>query len=220
METMFCRINVLHEKRNDIMANNLAIDSDRKHLQTINAFKTSRKVRDNQITIHMSKNKHYITQCAQIMRSLPEYFYESEVNDFLGQCKQDNCQLIVARKHGKTGDVVGFLNIVIEDGIAEIVNFAVKDGYRSKGIGEMMIANTASYCKAKGINDLIVETLDDSCDWDYYVRTRKFYREKIGFEFYKINENPTWKVYEDDIALLLRLDVNKYINKNIIKNTA
>lgn len=169
--------------------------------------------KSNQLITYRTKEYKYVEQCADIMRSLPDYFYECEIDELFEQYKQNNCHLIIVRKPNLNSKAVGFLNLMVIDHVAKIANIAVKNGYRSKGIGTELIKSAARRCKTMNINSLFVETLDDSCDWPFYDDTRKFYRKNIGFEDYEVNQNPTWKIDDDDIALILKLDVNNFLKK-------
>ncbi|ERJ12148.1 GNAT family N-acetyltransferase [Haloplasma contractile] len=131
-----------------------------------------------------------IGDAIRIGKMLPELFtteaFKKMRNDF------DDHELYVAMKHDQ---MVGFCSITVKNKcVAEITWLGVNPDEHRKGIGEQLIGFVSRELNTNGRKLLEVKTLDQSCDYEPYERTRLFY-EKCGFlHVDSIDPYPGWEV--------------------------
>ena len=125
-------------------------------------------------------------QVREIMEGLPDYFTPKALRDaqrdlrkgFLGVFEEDH--------------LMGFIIHEIRDEECEILWMAVRVDHRGKGLGSDLLLHLEEILKDRGIGSIMVKTLDDSAEYDPYLMTTRFYRDR-GFEKIDfIEEIPEW----------------------------
>ncbi|HOT31267.1 MAG TPA: GNAT family N-acetyltransferase [Petrotogaceae bacterium] len=122
-----------------------------------------------------SADKQIIT--ADILKKLPQWFgIDSAINDYVSGVKET--VFLAAYDDEKP---VGFISIKSNNEYtAEIYVMGIEKPYHRKGIGTILIEKAQLFLKNNGYRFLMVKTLGESCDYEFYARTRMFYK-KCGF---------------------------------------
>src|SRR4030042_6318150 len=136
--------------------------------------------------------RKYVTndfkQLIEIAKTLPEWFTAGGVRQMNIDLRFQNG--FVALNGSR---IVGFLSFYVSEGIAQIGWMGVLSEFHRQGIGQKLVGRLISELKKVGIQELRVNTLGDSVEYEPYARTRAFYR-RIGFkDFQRIKQdNPEW----------------------------
>ena len=76
---------------------------------------------------------------------------------------------------------IGFAALKIHNKFTiDIYNMGILEEYQLKGIGKKLLIEIEKYCKKNNFKYLTVKTLDSSCKYKPYEKTRSFYK-KAGF---------------------------------------
>jgi len=128
----------------------------------------------------------------KILRQLPEWFgIEESLLEYIENVKQ---KMFYAAYDGE--NVVGFICIKYHNQYtADIHLIGMLKQYHRRGIGKELVAVAEKKLVENGYKMFMVKTLGESADYEFYNRTREFYRS-VGFypleEFKEIwdEENP------------------------------
>lgn len=113
----------------------------------------------------------------KIMHSLPKWFSPPEDIDNKSILHRD-FEFYAAFDDDEP---VGFVALKQQtDYTMDIYSLGVLEPYHRHGIGHQLIAASEHYCRDNSFTYLTVKTLDGSCDYQPYERTRNFYL-KCGF---------------------------------------
>lgn len=113
----------------------------------------------------------------KVLRKLPEWFgiekallnYVETVKGKVFYCSYDN------------EEVNGFLCIKLNNQYtADIYVMGILKEYHRKGIGRKLVETAEKYLIDRGYRFMMVKTLGESSDYEFYKRTRSFYRS-VGF---------------------------------------
>jgi ribosomal protein S18 acetylase RimI-like enzyme len=113
----------------------------------------------------------------KILRDLPEWFgnekslieYIEEVRDKVFYCAYDG------------EDAIGFICIKSHNEFtADIYVTGILKQYHRQGLGRRMVSIAEEYLKESGYKFFMVKTLGESSDYEFYRRTREFYKS-VGF---------------------------------------
>lgn len=112
-----------------------------------------------------------------ILRGLPEWFgVEESIVEYV---KNVQDKFFVAVYDG--ADIVGFLSVdVVNEFTIEIYVMGVKKEQHCKGIGRRLVDFAEKEFVEQGYKYFMVKTLGMSANYEYYDRTRQFYRS-VGF---------------------------------------
>ncbi len=80
--------------------------------------------------------------------------------------------------------ILGFITVYVVLGRGVIGWLAVAPYYRRRGAGAALVAAAERHCRALGLRELAVCTLDSSVHYPPYEETRRFYT-KLGFRVYQ-----------------------------------
>ena len=122
----------------------------------------------------------------EIAKSLPEWFTKGGV----GHIAVD-----IPFQRGFVslfgGTVSGFISFFVYETIAHIGWMGIRPEFHRQGTGRRLVEELTSYLKKSGVNEIRVNTLGDSVEYEPYKRTRAFYRG-IGFKDFKVikQDNP------------------------------
>lgn len=104
--------------------------------------------------------------------------------------------LIVAKENE---NVLGFLCYSSDTDKIKIIWMGVKREKRGKGIGKKILEKLEKKAKEKNLSSILVETLTDKDNYEYYKSTREFYYKngfkKIAYKKAKI------KGWDDQVVL-------------------
>lgn len=128
----------------------------------------------------------------KVMRKLPHWFGNEEaLVDYVNTVKEKPFYATYVE-----GEVVGFICLKLNNPFtADIYVMGILEDYHRHGIGREMVHKAEQYLRECNYRFLMVKTLGESADYEYYNRTRHFYRS-VGFypleEFTEIwdEENP------------------------------
>jgi len=115
--------------------------------------------------------------CDKTLRALPQWFgVEKSIVDYVSQVR--SLPFFAACEDGA---VIGFAALKIHSAYAaEIAVMGVLPEYHRRRTGAKLLHSCEQYCLAHSIEFLTVKTLDASCEYEPYERTRRFYL-KAGF---------------------------------------
>lgn len=118
----------------------------------------------------------------EILHSLPKWFgIEKSIQEYIQGVK--NRIFYAAFENEET---IGFLCIKGNNQFtAEIYVIGILEQYHRKGIGQKLLLKVENYLRNHNYRFLMVKTLSDSCDYEYYQRTRGFYKSQ---GFYPLEE--------------------------------
>lgn len=144
-----------------------------------------------------SADKQIIT--AEILKNLPQWFgIDSAINDYVHGVKATTFFAAYDNENP-----IGFISIKISNEYtAEIYVMGIKELYHRKGIGTTLVEKAKLFLKNAGYKFLIVKTLGESCDYEYYARTRKFYKKCGFFPLQEIKE-----IWGEENPCLIMLNV-------------
>lgn len=110
--------------------------------------------------------------CRIILEGLPDWFGIPEAIDrYVGEVA--HLPMLGVRRDG---EVAGFATIeTLNPHVAEIHLIAVRQLYHRRGFGRVLIGACEDYCRAAGVEILLVKTLAASSDDPFYAATRRFY---------------------------------------------
>ncbi len=114
---------------------------------------------------------------SKVLRQLPEWFgNEESLLDYIETVKG---KIYFAAYDGD--DAVGFLCLKLNNQFtADIYVAGVLKAYHRKGIGRNLVEVAQKYLVGRGYMFFMVKTLGESSDYEFYRRTREFYRS-VGF---------------------------------------
>jgi ribosomal protein S18 acetylase RimI-like enzyme len=124
-----------------------------------------------------------IEACAKIAKALSDWFTKEEVSKI-----KSDAAVNPAYVYEEGGEILAF--IIVQDKLTselEILHLAVTPEAQNKGIGTRLL----KHIEYLGANRITVKTLDESVDYEPYVKTRNFYL-KNGFVKKEVIENPDW----------------------------
>lgn len=141
------------------------------------------EVKDDQV-------KSDITE--SVLRQLPEWFgNEQSLLEYVDTVKG---KMFFCAYDGE--NTVGFISIKFNNEYtADIYVTGILKEYHRQGIGRRLVEEAEQYIKSNGFKLFMVKTLGESSDYEFYRRTREFYKS-VGFypleEFKEIwdEENP------------------------------
>lgn len=141
------------------------------------------EVKDDQV-------KSDITE--SVLRKLPEWFgNEQSLLEYVDTVKG---KMFFCAYDGE--NTVGFISIKFNNEYtADIYVTGILKEYHRQGIGRRLVEEAEQYIKSNGFKLFMVKTLGESSDYEFYRRTREFYKS-VGFypleEFKEIwdEENP------------------------------
>lgn len=112
-----------------------------------------------------------------ILHQLPKWFgIEESVKDYI---KSVRGKVFYAAYDGN--DAIGFICLKFNNQYtAEIYVMGILEQYHRKGIGRKLINIAEQYIKDNNYKFFMVKTLGESSDYEYYRRTREFYKS-VGF---------------------------------------
>ena len=125
-------------------------------------------------------------KCLEIARDLSEWFNERGIDRMA-------VDLRAYETYGAylDGELVGFVALKFDDGLAEIVWMAVERKYQGRSIGTMLLDFVEEVARGRGARLIVVKTNGDP-DCQPYAKTRRFY-EKRGFvSVLVIDPYPEW----------------------------
>lgn len=127
------------------------------------------------VRIEDSESKSAITD--GILRKLPEWFgIEQSIADYVQGVKD---KVFYAVYEGNAA--IGFICLKFNNRFtAEIYVLGILEQYHRNGIGKRLVGVAEQYIKEHAFKLFMVKTLGESVDYEYYERTRGFYR-KVGF---------------------------------------
>ena len=123
--------------------------------------------------------------CLEIAKGLPEWFDEKGIKEIKRDLATLPTYIYV------DGSVLGY--ICINDKSAEVIEitqFAVEKDHQRSGVGTALL----EYVENELANNRIIEvkTLDESCDYEPYVRTRDFYNKHGFVKIDVVDPYPGW----------------------------
>lgn len=143
----------------------------------------------------------------KILRQLPEWFgIEASLLEYIENVKQ---KLFYAAYDGE--NVVGFICSKYHNQYtADIHLTGILKQYHRRGIGKELVAVVEKQLIEKGFKMFMVKTLGESVDYEFYHRTRAFYRS-VGF--YPLEEfREIWD--EDNPCLIMAKSLKRTDLKN------
>jgi GNAT superfamily N-acetyltransferase len=135
-------------------------------------------------TIH----NRFVEEILGIARSLPEWFTPTGIENI----KRDlEFEKVLMAFEPVQNIAIGFLSFHCYDGVGIVGWMGVKDEYRRQSIGTKLFEAFKEQMKVRNIDQVQVETLGESVDYEPYEQTRRFYR-KMGFQTYRVEtlDNP------------------------------
>jgi ribosomal protein S18 acetylase RimI-like enzyme len=137
----------------------------------------------NQIIIRNYEESDF-EQIIDIAKALPKWFTENGINKMQIDLKYQQGFFVL-----KDSRIIGFLSFYVTEGVGHIGWMGILPDFHRQGIGRKLVEQLISELKQGGIQELQVNTLGDSVDYEPYERTRAFYRG-MGFEdFQKIKQD-------------------------------
>jgi len=126
--------------------------------------------------ISVSDDKSKI--CEQVLRSLPEWFgNEASILEYIQGVRD---KPLYAAFDDDTP--IGFVSVETHNSYTcEIYVMGISKAYHKQGIGKKLVEVCVNFCQSKNMEFLTVKTLDESAEYEYYDRTRKFYLA-MGFK--------------------------------------
>ncbi len=112
-----------------------------------------------------------------VLRKLPEWFgIEQSIVDYVQGVKDKVFYAVY-----KDNAAIGFICLKFNNRFtAEIYVLGILEQYHRNGFGKRLVGIAEQYVKEQGFKLFMVKTLGESVDYEYYERTREFYR-KVGF---------------------------------------
>jgi ribosomal protein S18 acetylase RimI-like enzyme len=127
-----------------------------------------------------------ISTIQRIMRDLSDHFTKKAVDDV----EKDVVHEIICQY--EDADLVGFIIFRINERECEILWMAIDLKHQGKRYGTSILEYLESVLVTRGIETIVVKTLDDSANYLPYHRTTKFYR-KLGYRKIRFIEMiPEW----------------------------
>jgi len=120
------------------------------------------------------------------MKNLPDYFTEKAISDV----EKDTIHEIVCVY--ENAELVGFLIYKVQINNAEILWMAISKEYQGKIYGKSILNFFETLMLKRGVNILIVKTLDDSANYQPYFQTTRFYRKNGFKKVHFIEVIPEW----------------------------
>ena len=150
--------------------------------------------------ITVKEIKDEIIKCEiteKVLRQLPEWFgNEKSLLDYIKTVKD--------KKYYATYDgdnVVGFLCLKFHNQYtADIYVTGILKEYHRRGIGRKLVKIAKQYLLENGYKFFMVKTLGESSDYEFYKRTREFYRS-VGF--YPLEEIK--EIWDEDNPCLIMI---------------
>jgi len=119
--------------------------------------------------------KSDITKC--ILSELPEWFGNEQ--SLLNYVETVKGKAFYCAYDGD--NAIGFISLKFNNPYTtDIYVIGILKKYHRKGIGKQLIEATEQYIKSKGFKFLMVKTLGETSDYEFYKNTRKFYKS-VGF---------------------------------------
>lgn len=112
-----------------------------------------------------------------VLRELPEWFgNEQSLLDYIETVKE---KVFYCAYDGDYA--IGFLSLKFHNQYtADIYVTGIRKEYHRKGVGKRLVEEAERYIKEKGYKFFMVKTLGESSDYEFYRRTREFYKN-VGF---------------------------------------
>ncbi len=112
-----------------------------------------------------------------VLHQLPKWFgVEESIKDYIKGVKGKVFHAVYDSK-----DVIGFICLKFNNKYtAEIYVMGILEQYHRNGIGKKLVNIVEQYIKDKDFKFFMVKTLGESSDYEYYKRTRGFYKN-VGF---------------------------------------
>jgi GNAT superfamily N-acetyltransferase len=135
--------------------------------------------------------------CDDILRSLPKWFgIEEAIKEYVdGVCDKD---FFVAENNGEH---IGFFAIDYpHKNVANLYVLGINEEYHRKGMGTMLYSHVEDYIKSIGYSYISVYTLSSKSSYEYYARTREFYRKQGFVDAYESD-----KIWDEDNPFLLMI---------------
>jgi ribosomal protein S18 acetylase RimI-like enzyme len=128
--------------------------------------------------------------CLKIVRELPEYFDERDLEELEHELRARDLTLYLAEK---AGEVAGFALVERRgERISEIRWLAVGPEFRGQGVGSALVAEVSEALRSAGVELLEAKTLSAEADYPPYEATRRFY-ERAGFlHLETVDPYPGW----------------------------
>jgi len=134
--------------------------------------------------------------CRSILESLPDWFGIPEAIDRYA-AEVVHLPMFAVRRDG---EVAGFTTVeTLNPHVAEIHLIAVRQPYHRCGFGRVLIGACEDYCRAAGVEILLVKTLAASSNDPFYAATRRFY---TAMGFHPLLESATFWNEENPCLLM------------------
>jgi len=134
--------------------------------------------------------------CRSILEGLPDWFGIPEAIDHY-VAEVAHLPMFGVRRDGQ---VAGFATVAAPNPhVAEIHLIAVRQLYHRCGFGRVLIGACEDYCRAEGVEILLVKTLAASSDDPFYDATRRFY---TAMDFRPLLESATFWNAENPCLLM------------------
>lgn len=119
-----------------------------------------------------------------------------EENDFIRSLRQRNCIGMVAE--GADERVAGFFIYELHKERLHILNFAVHEQYRLKGVGRQMVDKLKSKLSRSTRNRILVEVRESNLDAQLFFKSQGFVCKSTMRNFYSVTD-------EDAYSFIYRL---------------
>lgn len=126
-------------------------------------------------------------RCAEIARTLPQYFTDDVPGRVLEDINRHRCRVVVAGEK-----ILGFAVMQLRVPVAEILWAAVAPSHRGNGLGTVLIRNILRELAAEGVILVEAKTLDRSAGYEPYVATRGFWKSCGFVQIDTIGPMPGW----------------------------
>jgi ribosomal protein S18 acetylase RimI-like enzyme len=144
--------------------------------------------------------------CEQLLRALPEWFgNEVPILEYAQGVREKPFYAAI-----DNDTPIGFVSVHIHNPhTSEIYVMGILKTHHKQGIGKKLVDICVNFCQSKSIEFLTVKTLDESAEYEYYDRTRKFY---LAMGFKPLQVFPLhWDA--DNPCLLMVKHINKKVTE-------
>jgi len=138
---------------------------------------------NEEISIREYTGKDF-NEIMKVAKALPEWFTE-------GGVKNIAVDILFQKGFVAIYDdtVVGFISFFVSEAAGHIGWMGIVPSYHRKGMGKKLLEKLFSELKAKGVKEVLVNTLGDSVEYEPYEKTRIFYRSAGFTDFERIKQD-------------------------------